>query len=282
MKWTIVFDSGCDLRQLPQYEDIRLRLVPLQILVGDQAVTDDGTTSLQALQATLDSTRCKTGTACPSVGAWKDAMSDGDNVIAVTISGAVSGSYQSACAARDMLQEKDPHRNIWVYDSVSGSGTMKALVDCAAEQIQSGADFPQVCRAMEYCRSRSQIFFLLQNIDNLMSNGRLKPLIGKAVKALRLCLLATVSPEGDLGVIGKVCNFEKAMDKALEECVSRGCLPEKAIITHCLNLPGAKVLQKKLKARFPGIRTEIMEAGLLCGYYAEKGGLILSLEAGKG
>lgn len=278
MKWTIAFDSGCDLRAWEPVEDIALRLVPLQILVGNQEVTDDGTTGLTELQARLDSVKCKTGTACPSVGAWKEAMTNGDNVLAITISGTVSGSYQSACAARDMILEKHPERNIFVFNSISGSGTMLLLVRCAMEQIRAGASFPQVCQALEDLRQRSEIFFLLQNVDNLMSNGRLKPLIGRAVKALRLCLLATVSPEGALGVIGKVCGFEKTMDKSIEECVKRGCDPKKAIITHCLNPAGAEIMEKKLLARFPGIRVEIMEAGLLCGYYAEKGGLIVALE----
>ena len=279
MKWTIAFDSGCDLRNLhTEEEDLSLQLVPLKILLGDRELVDDGKTPLAEMQEMLDGTKCKTGTACPSVGEWRESMAQGDNVLAITISGTVSGSYQSACAARDMILEKHPERNIFVFNSISGSGTMLGLVTCAREQILAGASFSQVCQALEHCRERSEIFFLLQNVDNLMSNGRLKPLIGKAVKALHLCLLATVSPEGALGVIGKVGNFEKAMEKSLDECVKRGCTPKKAIISHCLNAAGAETLKRKLLARFPEAQVSIMETGLLCGYYAEKGGLILALE----
>ena len=118
MKWTIAFDSGCDLRELSCSDDIALRLVPLKIVLGDRDITDDGQTSLAQLQEQLDTVKCKTGTACPSVGEWKAAMAEGEKVIAVTISGTVSGSYQSACAARDLLLEKDPSREIFVLDSI--------------------------------------------------------------------------------------------------------------------------------------------------------------------
>ena len=278
MNWTIAFDSGCDLRDLQPVDNTELELVPLSILVGHKAITDDGSTSLEDMQAMLDHTREKTGTACPSVGDWHQAMEGRDNVIALTISGAVSGSYQSACAARDMILEDEPDKHIYVMNSVSGSGGMQSLVNRALELIRAGASFDEVCQGIEECRSRSQIFFLLQNVDNIMSNGRLNPIIGRAVKALRLCLLATVSPEGTLEVISKVRGFVKTMDKSIEACVDRGCTPKKIIITHCLNPEGAQMMKEKLLDRFPWAHIEILQTGLLCGYYAEKGGLIVALE----
>lgn len=278
MKWTIAFDSGCDLRELPVSASAELVLVPLKIRLGSREVVDDGTTSLETLQQMLDSEKGKTGTACPSVGEWHEVMERGENVLAITISGAVSGSYQSALAAKNLVHDEDPHKNIYVMNSVSGSGTMQAIVDTALRLIGEGCSFEEVCQGMEDCRSRSQIFFLLQNVDNIMSNGRLNPIIGRAVKALKLCLLATVSEEGKLGVISKVRGFRKTMDQAIRECISRGCHPRKVLITHCLNPDGAEVMKTKLLERFPLAEVQIMQTGLLCGYYAEKGGLIVALE----
>ena len=279
MKWTIAFDSGCDLREFPVYDSAELVLVPLKIRLGDREVVDDGSTSMESLQQLLDAEKGKTGTACPSVGDWHEVMEQGENVLAVTISGAVSGSYQSALAARDLVHDEDPHKNIYVMNSVSGSGTMQAIVDTAIRLIREGRSFEEVCRGMEDCRSRSEVFFLLQNVDNIMSNGRLNPIIGRAVKALKLCLLATVSEEGKLGVIAKVRGFRKTMDKAIKECMERNCRPKKVIITHCLNPDGAEVMKTKLLEQYPTAQVEILPTGLLCGYYAEKGGLIVAVES---
>ena len=279
MKWTIAFDAGCDIRDIPTVEGVDLVLVPLKILLGDGEVTDDGSVPMAELQRQLDGAAGKTGTACPSVGDWHHIMEDSDRLIAITLSGAVSGSYQSACIARDMVLEEQPGKALWVMDSVSGSGTMEFLVRKAVEGIQSGLSFNAVCDSLRRSRSEAEIFFLLQNVDNLMSNGRLNPLLGRAVKALKMCMLGTVSPEGTMEVIGKVRGFDKLMDKCLDTCAARGCTaPRAAIISHCLNPQGAEQLKAKLEARFPGVAVEIRETGLICGYYAEKGGLIVALQ----
>lgn len=278
MKWTIAFDAGCDIREIPTVEGAELALVPLKLLLRDKEITDDGSVTTAQLQQQLDAAG-KTGTACPSVGDWHRIMEGSDCVIAITLSSAVSGSYQSACIARDMTLEEAPDKEIYVMDSVSGSGTMEFLVRKAVEGVQAGLPFSHICESLQQSRSQAEIFFLLQNVDNLMSNGRLNPLLGRAVKALKMCMLGTVSSKGTMEVIGKVRGFSKLMDKCLDACIARGCTaPRAAIISHCLNPQGAEQMKEKLESRFPGIAVEIRETGLICGYYAEKGGLIVALQ----
>lgn len=278
MKWTIAFDAGCDMRNFDSVENADLKLVPLTIHLGDHPVVDDGATSLEDFQDMLDQQHGKTGTACPSVGDWHKVMEESENVIAVTISGSVSGSYQSAVIAQNMILEDDPDKNIFVFDSVSGSGTMEFLIRKAIELIDNGCSFEDVCQGITDYRKHSHIFFLLQNVDNLMSNGRLNPIIGRAVKALKLCMLATVSEEGTLDVISKVRTFGKAMDKSISESLKRGCRARHVIISHCLNPVGAQTMKDKILEAFPDAVVEIRMTGLLCGYYAEKGGLIIALQ----
>ena len=128
MKWTIAYDAGCDRRNPQPTEDCEVQLIPLKILLGEQEVLDDGSRTMEEVQALLDGSRCKTGTACPSVGDWQRVMEAGEQVIAITISGAVSGSYQSACIARSMVLEEHPEKKIFVFDSISGSGVMEFMV----------------------------------------------------------------------------------------------------------------------------------------------------------
>lgn len=278
MKWTIAFDSGCDLRNFEPVETADLQLVPLTIHIGKNEVTDDGSTALEDFQLMLDEEKGKTGTACPSVGDWQKVMEESDQIIAVTISGAVSGSCQSARIARDIVLEEHPDKKILIYDSVSGSGTMEFLVRKAIQLIEEGNSFEDVCKGIDEYKKGSHIFFLLQNVDNLISNGRLNPLIGRAVKALNLCMLATVSPKGTMEVIAKVRTFHKAMDKSIEEALKRGAKPKKILISHCLNPKGAEKLKEKLLCHFKDAEIEIKKTGLICGYYAEKGGLIVALQ----
>ena len=277
MSWKIVFDSGCDIRNLDDY-DIDMSLVPLSIHLGDKTVRDDGNTLLQDFQDMLDNTPGKTGSACPSPGDWQEAFESADNVIAITISGGESGSYQSALIAKDMVLEDAPDKNIFVFDSGSGGGTIEFLVNKAVELIKKGESFETICDEIVESRKRSEVFFLLQNVDNVISNGRLNPVIGKAVGALKLCILATATDEGKFEVLSKNRTFKKDMDKCIEECVKRELKGKEILISHCLNEDGAELMKNKLLKQYPEAKIEIRQTGLLTGYYAEKGGLIVAVQ----
>ena len=276
MKWTIVFDSGCDLRNFDPIPSADLKLVPLTLLVGEHQVVDDGTTSLEDFQALLDREKGRTGSACPSVGDWQHIMEDCENCIVITLAATLSGSYQSACIARDMVLENQPDRNIFVLDSCSASAGMQFMVDKAIELVEQDCDFATVCRELEVMREHTKVFLMLQNVDNLISNGRLNIVLGKALKALRLCIVGNLSPDGTLSVTGKVRDMNAAMEKAISQAVECGCTGRRLRVTHCLNPEGAKVLENKLRQRFPDADIQVQRNALLCGYYVEKGGLLLS------
>ena len=277
MSWKIVFDSGCDIRNLNDY-DVDMSLVPLSIHLGDKTVRDDGNTLLHDFQDMLDNTPGKTGSACPSPGDWQDAFEEADNVIAITISGGESGSYQSALIAKNMVLDDYPGKNIFVFDSGSGGGTIEFLVNKAIELIHKGESFETICNEIVEARKRSEVFFLLQHVDNVISNGRLNPVIGKAVEALKLCILATATEEGKFDVLSKNRTFKKDMDKCIEECVKRNLKGKEILISHCLNENGAKLMKEKLLKQYPEAKIEIRQTGLLTGYYAEKGGLIVAIQ----
>ena len=278
MNWTIAVDSGCDLRNLENSDNINYKIAPLKITIGDKSVEDDNSISLEALQDMLDNEKSKTGTACPSVEDWRLCMEEGDNIIAITISGEVSGSYQSAVIAKDMILEDEPHKNIFVLNTLSGSGSMTFLARRAAELIHEGKSFDEICTELSERAKKTKPFFMIQNVDNLITNGRLNHIVGKAIKTLKLALVATVSEKGDLEVISKARNFKHAMDRCLDECLKRGYEGKKVIISHCLNLEGAKEFKRRLLEKYPLANVEIMRTSLLCGYYVEKGGIIASFE----
>ena len=279
MDWKIVFDSGCDIRNIDEYEkDIKMGLVPLSIHVNDKAVLDNGEISLEDFQDMLDNATGKTGSACPSPGNWQSEMDGADNVIAITISGGESGSYQSALIAKDMILEDYPDKNIFVFDSKCGGGVIEFLIRKAIKLIKKGESFENICNEISKARDNSEVFFLLQHVDNVISNGRLNPVIGKAVGALKLCILATATDEGKFEVLSKNRTFKKDMDKCIEECVNRKVKGKEFLISHCLNESGASLMKDKILKQFPDAKVEIRSTGLLTGYYAEKGGLIVSVQ----
>ena len=278
MKWTIIVDSGCDLRAIEASQNIDFCVVPLKIIIGSKEFTDNGDVSLESFQQMLDENNEKTSSACPGPGDWAKAMEQGDNIIAITISGAVSGSFNSAVIAKDIILESNPQKQIFIMNTLSGSGKMTLIVDKAIDLISQGLPFEDICSKLESYRKHAEIFFILQNVDNLISNGRLNSVIGKAISKLKLQLIATVNEKGELSVVGKTRDFNKSMTKCLEECLKKGYNGGKVIISHCLNPIGAEKMRDTFLKNFPRANVQIMSTSALCGYYAEKGGLTIGIE----
>ena len=117
MKWRIISDSSCDIFDLDQRsEDLYFSTVPFVITVDDKDYVDNETLDVRELVKAMASSK-KSFTSCPSPAEWIREFGDEGDVFAVTISANLSGSYNSACTAREMILEQDPERNIEILNS---------------------------------------------------------------------------------------------------------------------------------------------------------------------
>ena len=82
MKWKIIADSGCDLREIenlaPNTEYIN---VPLTVQVGEKHYKDDATLDIDAMMIEMYESKEKTASACPSPDAFLEAYRGAENVI---------------------------------------------------------------------------------------------------------------------------------------------------------------------------------------------------------
>ena len=145
MKWKIIADSGCDLREIENLApDTEYVNVPLIVQVGDKHYIDDASLDIDAMMIEMYQTKDKTASACPSPDAFLEAYKGAENVIAITITGGLSGSQNSAQLAKNMLLEEAPETNIEVFDSLSASGEMVLFVQKANELISQGLSYKEV------------------------------------------------------------------------------------------------------------------------------------------
>ncbi len=150
MKWKIIADSGCDLREIENLApDTQYINVPLTVQVGDKHYTDDASLDIDAMMIEMYQTKDQTASACPSPDAFLEAYKGAENVIAITITGGLSGSQNSAQFAKKMLLEEAPETNIEVFDSLSASGEMVLFVQKANELIAQGLSFEEVVAALK-------------------------------------------------------------------------------------------------------------------------------------
>ena len=116
MKWMIVADSSCDLETMETgSEDIGYDTVPFQLTLDDVNYTDNPGINIPELVDRMEAARVS-HSACPSPDAWAEKFLQADHAIAFTISSRLSGSYNSAILARDIVLEQHPEKQIEVIE----------------------------------------------------------------------------------------------------------------------------------------------------------------------
>ncbi len=278
MKWKIITDSACDVRTLEGLaEDTYFQSVPLHILVDDRAFVDveglDTKEMMDAVYAFEGTSR----TSCPSPADWMEAYRGAENVIVITISSNLSGSYASANTAKKMLEEDGEAGNIFIMDSLSTGPEMVFLARKTNELIASGLDFEGVCEGLKEYRKKTGVMCILTKMENLVKNGRVKKVTALVAGLLNINIIAEGSKEGTIEMVGKGRGSDKTYRQFAGMLKNIGEMRE-IMISHCHNLEGAEKLKKRLLEVFENCEITIIPTGGLCSFYAEDQGLIISYE----
>ena len=144
-QFRIVADSSCDLLTLDGADFVS---VPLSIRTEAEEFYDDANLDVDAMVSTLRDTKGRSYSACPNIADWESAFGESGNVIALTITSALSGSYNAACAAKKNCEERNPARCIYVVDSLSAGPEIALLIERALYELRSHADFDKACEAL--------------------------------------------------------------------------------------------------------------------------------------
>ena len=274
MKRKIVADSSADLNALDQ---IPYTMAPMIIHTGKKSYLDDGTLDIESMVADLLQNRGKTSSACPGIGDWLDAFGDSEEVFCLTITSRLSGSYSSACMAKQEYEEAHPGRRVFVFDSLSTGPEMQLLAEKIMELTVEGKDFDTTCAELESYSKRTNLLFMLESLKNLANNGRVSHTVAKITGLLGIRLVGKAL-DGRLEPLDKCRGAKRALQAMVERMKEHGFHGGKVRISHCLNPEAAKELLELLKAEFRNICAEIYSTGGLCSYYAEKGGLLVGFE----
>lgn len=272
----IVTDSSADLINFRT--NIPFKSVPLKIITDEIEYVDDKNLDLKEMVEHLEKYKGKTTTACPSVQNYLDAFSGSHNIICVTITGTLSGSYNSACIARDEYIKEHPDSNIFVINSLSAGPEIKLIVEKALELNSQGFEFKEMCCELEKYMNSTGLVFSLECLNNLARNGRVNPVVAKAAGLLGIRIVGKASEIGDLQPLDKPRGAERAYNKLYERMISEGYRGGKVRIDHCYNEKGAYTLKKLILKEYKNADVKIDITYGLCSFYAENGGMLVSFE----
>ena len=192
-QFRIVADSSCDLLTLDGADFVS---VPLSIRTDTEEFYDDANLDVDAMVSTLRDTKGRSYSACPNIVDWESAFGESGNVIAFTITSALSGSYNAACVAKKNCEERNPARRIYVVDSLSAGPEIALLIERALYELRSHADFDKVCEALNTYQAQTHLLFALESMHNLAQNGRVSKLAATMASVLGIRAIGQASAEG--------------------------------------------------------------------------------------
>ena len=144
-------------------------------------------------------------------------LAAGKDVLHVTLSTGISGTFNSACAARDQLAEKYPDRKVIVIDSLAASSGFGLLMDRLAELRDSGMGLGELAAWAEEHKTEVQHWFFSSDLTFFVRGGRISKAAGLVGGMLKICPVMDVEPDGSLAVKEKIRTKAKAVKRVVEK-----------------------------------------------------------------
>ena len=214
MTFKILTDSTADLPESwTQEHDVQVLGLTIQ-LDGQtyETVGPDKLTSEQLL-AKMES-GSKPTTSQINVGQFEDVFRQyaqkGIAVLYVAFASALSGTYQSAVMAREMVLEDYPEAIITILDTKAASMGEGLLVMKAVEARAAGQSLEQTADLLQSLVPRVKTYFLVDDLNHLMRGGRISKAAALMGSLVNIKPIIAVTADGSLDSVAKVRGKKKA------------------------------------------------------------------------
>lgn len=276
-KIKIVADSSCDLFTL---EHTDFASAPMKVVTDEREFVDDHALDVTAMVDFFDKYKGKSKSSCPNTGDWLEAFGDADDIFCVTITSGLSGSFNSACAAKKIYEAEHAGARVFVIDSLSAGPEMTLIVEKLEACIASGMAFEDICQTITEYQKHTGLVFMLKSLKTFANNGRVSPIVAKLVGIAGICIVGKASLEGTLEPMHKCRGEKKSLETLVESLADEGYVSGKISIGHCQNEAGANKLKDLILAKYGDVAIEVHGFRGLCSFYAEKGGILVGFEKG--
>jgi len=265
-------DSCCDLDK-NVVDELGVKVLPLKVNIGEQIYSDrvdlfPGEFYKMINEADILPTTSQVNPAEFEVEFQKVLDESDDEVIYIAFSSGLSGTYESACIARDMLE---PER-ITVIDSKSASLGYGLTVMRAAQAIAAGKSKEKIIEEIIDNINRMEHIFIVGNFEMLKRGGRVSATSAFIGNLLNIKVIAELK-EGKIIPVEKVKGIKKARKKMLKIMGERGDdLPNQLIgIAHSADYKGALLIKQMIQDEFGCKNFVITEIGPVIGSHVGAG-----------
>ncbi|WP_458407066.1 DegV family protein [Anaerotignum sp.] len=183
-----------------------------------------------------------------------------DEIINIAMADGLSGTYQSACGARESVDNKD---NIVVFNSKTLCGPHRYMVEKAQKMAEEGKSAKEILDWLEYASEHHESFLIPQDFDFLRRGGRLTPMAAAFGSVLKLKPIMKQTDDGKkLDKFG-VKRTMKAVVATIIEHLKKADLDSRHIlyVSHARVPEDAKKVVEQLKEAFPEVEYHILDLG---------------------
>lgn len=237
-------------------------------MLANKEMEDDGGESISFkdfYQAMRDGASTKTSqvNSAEFVDYFTDLINkENKDIIHVTLSSGISGTFNSARLAAEEVKEKFPERKIYIVDSLGASGGYGFLVEWLLDKRDEGMDIDTLYNFAEENKLKVNHWFYSTDLTFFVKGGRITKTEGFVGKILKICPVMNVSNEGKLIPRIKTMGKKSALQKTVE--IMRDLADDgtnyagRCIITHADCFDDANQLKCALEQNFPNLAGKIL------------------------
>lgn len=189
-------------------------------------------------------------------------LKEGKDIVHLTLSSGISGTYNSALLAKEILEERYPERKVYIVDSLAASSGYGLLVDAAADQRDSGMDAPTLYQWLLDNRLKVHHWFFSTDLTFYIKGGRVSKTAGFFGGILGICPLLNVDNLGRLIPRSKIRPKKKVIHTIvdrMEEFADGGLnYSGKCFLSHSACPEDARAVADLVEARFPKLQGKVM------------------------
>ena len=214
-KIKIITDSTLDL-PVELIREKNIEVLPLLINFGEESYLDGVEITTKEMIDKIDATGVLPTTAQVTPNRFEESfkkyLDEGYKIVALTLSSDMSGTYQSACIAKDMLENDD----IVVIDSRNVTSGLGLLVLKACELRDKGLGIKEIEEGILKAIPKVKCSLNFESLENLVRGGRLSKTAGTIGSVLGLRLILEIK-DGKMSVKDKVRGSKKALKKLVSD-----------------------------------------------------------------
>lgn len=246
----ILTDSTSDISM--QYaKQLDVDVIPLKVIINEKEYKDRIDLQPEQFYKLLMESHILPSTSQPSpqdfLIFFEKAKTNNDQVIVITLSSVVSGTYQSACIAKDLCDYDD----IYIIDSLSATQGERLIVEKAVSLRQAGKSAQEIYHYIDQFKHRVHLFAVVDTLEYFYKGGRLSKTSATVGTLLKFKPIVGLK-DGHLELFSKARGTNKATLKMIELIQETGHidLDESICIGYTGNDMGLEKFENTLKGAF--------------------------------